>query len=257
VSTSSPVTSNQAFLTVDGVDCGFVGCQYSGTGTVIEVQLGLSLNKIVYDWVSKAWAGTQGPKSGELAPYGTEKKISFENAILTDTRFTSFDSRTKAEASITLELQAQSLTSNLKSPVDDPHVPVGQKQHAWLSANFQLQIDGVDCARVFEVGAFGIATPQPSTPPPRLPILELRFPLISLASWKKWQTAAQRGQPAKNGAIRFLAPDLHTELAHVALADVKLVRLLEPVEKLPASRLGPVVASITSAEMQFERLLAA
>lgn len=251
MSSLPPVANGPAFLTLDGVDCGFVGCRSTGAGSVIELQVGLSLNALVYDWIEAAWAGRQKPVHGVVSLYRTPEMITIRRATITDTRFPSLDARLKGqESSITLVLQARSLVRSTKSPVDDHHHLLGPQQHQWLRSNFRLEIDAVDCSRVFEVAAFAISTVSPSARPEHLPIIEVRFMPQSLGNWKQWQTA--QGQPAKNGAIRFMATDLHTELAHVALVDVKLVRLLEP-GPTPGRIEPPVVASITSKQMQLKR----
>jgi hypothetical protein len=249
VTTSAPATSKFSYLTVDGVDCGFVASEVVGSEVTLKGDL--FLHRSMYDWIAAAWEGTQGQRSGQIVPYGQNHKFVFADAYITRTGLPDLDATKKQPAALTLGLKTGSLQTVPASPVDDMHAPIGEQtsQARWLRSTFQVEIEGVDCTRVFHVRALTLRSPDGPTSEQELPHLEISLRASTAISWKQWQS--DLASAPRKGAIRYLGTDLRTELARVEMSDLELLGLVQPGKRRPAGRVAPTVATISCSKMKF------
>lgn len=264
-------TGERFVLTLDGIVCGLVISaeggnisapvvrepagpfvrKHLGTATPepIELLLDLSLQKLVYDWISESWQGRALPKSGSLialdANLQATAELQFDKAVISATTIPAMDSSSQNECALAVQLTAT--TTNVRKasgPVADLFVT---RQKAWLSSNFRLEIDGLDTTTIRKVNALTITSarehatidrlrlPVDAMGPIDFPDVYVVFAEQSSKTWADWhETFVVQGNndamQEKKGSLIFLAPDRQSQLGSLALDGLGIYRLRhEPV----------------------------
>ena len=134
----------------------------------------------------------------------------------------------------------------------------------WLTSNFRLQIDGLDCTKVARIEPFSvrrrIEVAQSRGPRSLIagavdfPSLRITVSLSSAQSWFDWhKTFLVDGKNAdsseKSGTIALLAPDLSTELARIELHGVGIYRLSADPPELGVPALPRLTADVYCEQM--------
>ena len=281
-------------LNLDGVKCGFIK-SVDGGGISAEVvqeqsgnnyfvrkhiaqvkyedlslQMGLALDKSVYDWIAASWMGSYSRKDVDIlvADYAmqTKSEREFFNALITEVTIPAMDASSKESGFITLKLAPEysrskkasgKLTGNLSK--------VAQK--LWLASNFKLQVDGLDCTHVSKVDAFSVkqtittAAVGEMRDYQKLPG-KIDFPNLSITlaeshaqSWIDWHEdfviKGNCGQDQeKNGSLTFLTPNLK-ELAHINFFNLGIFRLAPDKNQGQAEVISKIVAELYCERMEF------
>jgi len=284
-------TQDRSVLTLDGVVCGFVTSAGGGsisapvvresagafvrkrlgapTPEPIELLLDLSLEKPVYDWISESWQGQASTKSGSLialdADLQATTELHFERAVISATTIPAMDA--SAETACVLAIQLIPATINLEGAAGPVAGLVTKQRTPWLSSNFRIAIDGLDCTKVSKVNALTITSGESSLPNDRsrgpagtvaaidCPDVCVVFAEESSKSWADWhETFVIQGKnddtQEKNGSLIFLAPDLQSQLGSVTFSGLGIYRLTRE-----ASSAGePMHVRRTVAELYCQRM---
>jgi hypothetical protein len=209
----------------------------------LELELDLSLDRSLYDWIGAAWAGKAQPKSGALSTLdarGAGLTREFHNALISETIVPALDASSKEPAFITLILAPERVSSVASSGAK---VAAGASKGAksWLASNFKLEIDGLDCSRVSRVEGLHFQqalTSSPGTgrdPGKRGGSIELGNLRVTLSeagadSWRNWhEDFVVKGNSSdkseRSGRVLLLAANLKDELARIELANLGIVAL--------------------------------
>ena len=156
-------------LELDGVVCGFLEAVSGGAiaaevlttpgagpadekhlGQVryedLELQLDLSFDKAVYDWIKSSWSRRYSRHDGSIVGADFNLKAvserEFFHALLTEVGFPALDAASKDHVYLTLKL-APELTRFKPGSGKTVKTAAG-KQKEWLAANFKLEIDGLE-----------------------------------------------------------------------------------------------------------------
>ena len=208
------------------------------------VQFGFSLAQQVYDWIAAAWTDSFVRKDGSITTVDMDgnarAQSQFSHALVTGVTMPGPDARSKEAAVITLAF-APEITKPGKASGKAPAIG-GKAKRATLAA-FRLELDGVDCTHVIAIDPFTIEVPvavdavgetrQPTAEPGPVRFPNLRVTVGDVpasASWQSWFDdfvikGLNDASHEKRGAIVYLSPDLHTELARVTLHDVGIFAL--------------------------------
>lgn len=296
-SARSYVSGNYS-LTLDGVNTGFVksvegGSIYAeviqepaGADYVVRkhigqpkyedftAQIGFSMAKPVYDWISQSWKGNYLRKNGSVVAMDYNMKASserqFYNALLTEVTIPACDGSSKEPAYLTLKF-APEYTRMVKADATKSAAPSpGPKgeQKAWIPSNFRLEIDGLDTTRVNKIDAFtvkqkvvqdrvGDARDQVKEPGKlEFPNLTLTVSTASIDAWNGWfddfVVKGNNGQAnEKNGTLYFLATDRQTVLASVKLYNIGIIRLEEDATASNADQISQFRAELYVERMEF------
>jgi len=199
----------------------------------------------LFDWITTAWRGTVAKKNGAVIRAdgnGTPRdKREFVNGVLIETTIPMLDGSSRNPADFTLRI-APELTRDVAPPTTLPISPVGRDQ--FMSSNFRLAINGLDCTRVSKIDSFTVK--QKLSPNiVEYPNIRIELSAASVASWRTWfQSFVVDGHSSstdeKAGTLSFLSPDLSRVLATISFFNLGIFRL----ETVPASEPSRVVADL-------------
>jgi hypothetical protein len=265
---SSRFAAGRFALELDGTMCGFLKSVEGGAITAdvitekrgpslfakkhigspryeeLVLQLDLSLEKDVYQWIADTWMGESPRHDGSIIAVSSQLKAASERqffrALISEVTVPAADGASKDPAFLTVKLLPELIRakagSGTKSKIS------AAKAKAWLPANFKLEIDGLDCTKVNKVDAFTfkqkvnvdpvgerrIATKEPTSM--ETPNLRITFPVSASQTWTAWfddfvVKGLSGDEHEKNGKLSFLTPDRKSTLAEVRFFNLGIFRL--------------------------------
>src|SRR4051812_33399528 len=207
------------------------------------LQIGFTMNKVVYDWINASWTGQAQHKNGAIhagdAHQDEKSKRSFQSALITETTIPACDGSSKDAGYIELSFAPDSA---LTSPSSGKLPSVSGKQKQWLASNFRLEIDGLDCTKVSKIDAFTIKQSFVTNPigeqrdfqrePGKLEFPNLRVTLAAI-SGQTWATFFESfvlqgnsgDDKEKNGTLTFLDGNRTTELGKINFFNLGIFKL--------------------------------
>jgi hypothetical protein len=231
----------------------------------LELELDLTLERAVYDWIGAAWAGNAQRKSGALVGLdmngNARNARQFHNALITEVTFPACDASSKEAGFITLLLAPERVTS-AAAPAGKA-TAVGVKGKSWLASNFKLEIDGLDTSRVIRIDPIVFKQPvaagdvgrlrEPTQRASAAQFENLRITLSEAGadSWRSWHEdfVIKGNSSDKNeraGRLLLLAPNVKDELARVEFSNLGIIALRPRVSAAGVGQL--------EAELYVERL---
>jgi hypothetical protein len=191
----------------------------------IVLSLDLSLNKVVYDWIAEFWQGKVAPRSGSVISIDqnnqAKSELSFEHATITATTVPDMDAASKTPSRLAVRLNAE---RTILGPASGTVIGHGRPSKPWLPANFRLDIDGLDAARVSKVEGLTAVADEGAIDFGDLRVLLSAAGSESWYSWHKSFVVDGIGDE-KSGTLAFLASDQRTELGSVTLRGLGIHRL--------------------------------
>jgi hypothetical protein len=287
--------SGSFLLNLDGVKAGFVKSMEGGAVSAevvgqpvgpdyfvkkhlgqpkyedFSLQIGLSLAKSVYDWITASWKGNYQRKDGSLVAadfnLNAESEREFFHALITETTIPACDASSKDPVSLTLKFRPE--YTRYKKASGKVSAPIGKgEQKQWLPSSFRLEIDGLDCTKVSKVDAFTVKQPVLTTPvgdarsylaePGKLdfPNLRITLPRSASQTWRDWfDDFVVKGNSGddkeKTGSLTFLTPDRKTELLKLRFFGLGIFKLASPDREPLADQLAKLVAGLYCERMEF------
>jgi phage tail-like protein len=288
-------TSEHFFLNLDGLECGFLRSVEGGgiSADVIQEQVGtdyfvkkhigspkyedlllqidLSMDKRVYEWIATLWNGKYARKDATIfvADDNMQVKAQSElfNVMLTEVTIPAMDGSSKDPCYITLRLSPE--YSRYKKASGKLPSGVGRrKQKSWLPSNFKLEIDGLDATRVSKVDAFTIKQTLVTHPigemreyqrePSKLEFPNLKITLAEnyAKTWIDWhEDFVIKGNSSdsqeKNGSLTFLSPNLTSELARIKFFNLGIFRLAPEKAQAQSDQIKRMAAELYCERMDF------
>ncbi|HET7700516.1 MAG TPA: phage tail protein [Candidatus Limnocylindria bacterium] len=281
------------FFNLDGVKCGFlksveggntyadvVTQQVGATGFAkkhigqpkyedLTLQIGFSMSKAVYDWISATWNMNYMRKSGSIqaADYQGDVKATreFFNALITETGIPACDGSSKEPGYLRLRFAPEFARNSKTGGSLDSSTPKPQK--TWLPSNFRLEIDGLDCTKVNKIDSFTVKqtvatddigeTRDYLREPGKLefPNLKITLAQASSQSWFDWfEEFVIKGNNVdsdeKSGRLVFLSADLKTELARITFFNMGIFKISQPSQS-SSDTIPRVTAELYVERMEF------
>ncbi len=178
--------SGNYFLTLDGVQCGFVKSVDGGaiSAEVInepagpsyfvkkhigqpkyqefEVQVGFSMTKKIYEWIAASWSMARPRANGSVVALDyklqPQSERQFFNALLTETTIPAMDGSSKEPAYMTVRFAPEVI--RMVKPGSSAKAGYGEygknEQKIFLPSNFRLEIAGLDCTKVNKIDSFTV-----------------------------------------------------------------------------------------------------
>ena len=221
----------------------------------------------LFDWIATAWQGTLARKDGAVIRVGANGKPQarreFVDAILVETTVPMLDGASRNPVDFTVRLVPGS-THDVAPPATRP--PAGAatpKDAPFLSANFRLDIAGLDCTRVAKIDSFTVKHDSTATVgsaagtgsavtigAQEFPNLRIELSAVSADTWRTWfESFVIEGHSSttdeKSGSLSFLNANLTTVLATINFHNLGIFRL----ENAPADP-GRVVAELYCQRME-------
>ena len=231
----------------------------------IELELDLTLERPVYDWISAAFAGGAQRRSGKLVSVdlngNARSAREFKDALITQVSFPAFDASNREPGFITLVLAPERVTS---AQVAAGKGALGLRSKAWLASNFRLEVDGLDATRVVRIEPIVFkqsvasdnvgAARESSRQPAAIALDNLRVSLTEVGSesWRAWhQDFVINGNSSekneRSGRVVMLGPSLKDELARIELSNLGIIALRS---KPSASGVGQLEAELYVERME-------
>jgi len=203
----------------------------------------------LFDWITTAWQGTLAQKNGAViranATGTPQAKREFVKATLVETTVPMLDAASRVRL-------APERTRDVTPPTSLPPVgPPTPGDATFMSANFRLDIVGLDCTRVFKIDSFTVKhNLTPATGVPEFPNLRIELSAASAGTWRTWfQSFVIDGHSSatdeKSGSLSFLNASFTTVLATINFSNLGIFRL----ENAPADP-SRVVAELYCERME-------
>lgn len=270
ISPRSYSAANHA-LELDGVKCGFLRSVEGGEVTAevieergagpfvakhlgspkygeIDMEIGFSVGRPVFDWISATLQGNHQRKKGALLActhkLEVQSQTDFHEAVVAEIGFPACDAASKEPGYLTLRIAPE----YLRTRKGDGRRMAGEfgkgEQKLWLPGNFRLEIPGLDCSRVSRIDPMVVKVARAKESvgdrrdhelaPARLDIPNLRITLAerTVESWAAWHedfvVNGNNGQEfEKSGSLVFLSPNRKDELARLDLFNLGIFRLAQ------------------------------
>ena len=213
----------------------------------IQLTVGFSMAQALYDWMAATLARSYLRKDGAIVASDFKQQAKTErqffHALITEIGFPALDGASKEAGYLTVKLSPELIRNAAASGSAPGQKPVPQKQ--FVTSNFRLELDGIDCTKVSRIEAFTVKQPiatdvigqardianQPG--PVEIPNLRVTIAAAGAATWEKWFAdfviAGNDGDDReKSGAIVFLGPDRKQEFGRVGLSHVGIFALHHP-----------------------------
>jgi hypothetical protein len=287
-----PYPAGRPALELDGVHAGFLSSAAGGdaVGEVVSEQLGADgvirkhlagirytdvvlqcgpgMGGAFFDWLSLTTSQKHQRRDGAVLETdfdGKERsRLAFTQALVTSIGFPALDAGSKDAAKLTVSLAPEQThrTAGSGAPIEPETVAV---QKTWLSANFRLAIDGLECKQVASVAPITITTALAEQAvgelrdyrrePAHLDVSDLVVTLAEPAAetWNAWfeSFVIKGGDHEKTGTLECLAPDLKTVLFTLGFAGLGIYRLHRPGQQRGADSVARVTAFLYCEQVRF------
>jgi hypothetical protein len=197
-----------------------------------KVKVGAGMGKHFWDWMKASLEAGYVRKSGSVIwgdfDYNARTELTWSDALITSIGLPAFDASAKAAVEIDVEFQAERVRIAKASGKISSTYKAGQK--AFLSNNWRLEIDGLNCTRVSKIDAMtwkcSVATdhtgPQrePQIVPAKAVVPDMKV-YISATDFADWSAAAEKWfiagdtteQHHYQGRLTLLGPNMKDVMA--------------------------------------------
>ena len=196
-----------------------------------SLEFGFGLGLDLYLWIVGAVGGGEQPsKDGVILTTDLNRNVKsarkFQQARINELTIPACDAGSKDSGNLTLSF-ASALASDITRTGT---LAAGATQKAWVTSNFKLEIDGLDCTKVGKIDSITIKRNIGDSNQVDYPNLGIVFSASTLATWQSWFNdfvlAGNNGQDMeRNGRLTLLALDRVTELAVLQLHHLGIYRL--------------------------------
>ena len=290
--------SGNFFFNLDGVKCGYVKSVDGGAISAeviseaagpsyytkkhvgspkyedISLQIGFSMSRAVYQWISASWAMNYQRKNGSIVAadhkLDAKSERQFFNSLITETTIPKFDGASKEPAYLGVKL-APEYTRVVKASGKAAGEFGKNEQKLWLPQNFRLEVDGLDCSRVNTVDSFtikqsvttddiGDARDYAKEPGKiEFPNLKITLAEATADTWNTWfEDFVIKGnndeKMEKSGRIVFLSPNRQTELAEIKFSNLGIFKLGSDKAEANADTIKRITAELYCEKMEFAYL---
>ena len=208
----------------------------------ISVQVGATMSNGLRDWIAAAWTPQPPKKDGAILALDFNRKViteqAFSGALIKEISFRALDAASSATALLTFRFTPQAVVSKHGS---GQLLPGPSKLPIWVASSFRLQIPGLDCGRVSRIDSFTVTRSLTvarsaaggtlvSAGKVEFPNVRITLSASSAAGWTAWHNdfvvqGHNDDAHEKSGTLTFLTPDFKTELAHLELHHLGIIRL--------------------------------
>lgn len=242
----------------------------------IAMTCGPAMSREFYKWIKNSFKKDYERKTGAFvqADYDfTEmSRLNFYEALVTEVGFPACDASSKDMARLTVKMSPEwtrfemkkggKITGGAMAGTD----PIKQKR--WLSRNFEVKIDGLDCSRINKVESITIKQKVAEVPLGEMRELYrepttisysnvvLSMPESHAESWLKWYDSfviKGKCEPSdeKHGHIRYLHEDMKTMVCDIELMRLGIFKVTPDKAEAGSDKIRSVKVELYCEQMDF------
>jgi hypothetical protein len=238
-----------------------------------KIQIGLSMDQAVYEWIGSFWKGDYQRKSGSIIACDhrleVKSETEFLNALITEVTIPALDAASKDAAYLTVRFKPELTEYKKGSGRALRESSTKSQQKLWASSNFRLAIDGLDCKKVTAIDSFTVKQSavtdvvgeerdhaiKPGKPEfPNLRITLAESHAQSWADWHKDFVIAGNSSESneKNGSLTFLSANMATELGRINFFNLGIFRFTRDAAEAGSERVQSVTAELYCERMELD-----
>ncbi|HEY3037624.1 MAG TPA: phage tail protein [Pyrinomonadaceae bacterium] len=225
----------------------------------ITFKCGTGLAKGFYSWLAATISGRTERRDGVIHIADNNRgtilnTLTFHQALISEIGFPAVNERSKDQRSLTIKVEPEWTSMGPGGgKLDSSRFPPGTR---WLSANFRLTIDGINCGRGFDgtcavrdIQDFsfkqkavddGVEQRIDEKAPANLemPNLVITLPETKAEDFLKWQQQKpdKNGMPVeKNGMLEYLAPDFKTTIFQLDFRNLGIFKIVHTLTEVAVS----------------------
>ena len=207
-----------------------------------ELPIGVAASTGLFDWVAGSWGANPEARDGAVLGvdfnFNVKSEVGFSGALVVETVIPTLDGASKQAGHLTLRFQPEFIDA--KTAAGKLSL-IQAKQKLWRTANFRLQIEGLDCTKVSRIESFTVTrnvttvtsgSGEVSLIPDTVefPNLKITFSKASAQEWVDWhESFVVNGNNSdsfeRSGTISFLSNDYKSELSRIELHHLGIIRL--------------------------------
>jgi hypothetical protein len=234
----------------------------------ITLTFGTGMSKGFWEWVKATFDHKPARQNGALlaADFNNKpmERLNFQNALITEIGFPVLDASSKDAAKMTVRFAPE---RTQRAPGAGAAPAGANVQKKWLSSNFRLQIDGLDCTRVNKINALvvnqaitentvGEAQRALESGKLEIPNLAITLPQAQADDFYNWHEdfvikGNNGATKEKNGTLMFLPPDMTEALFTLNLLHLGIFRLALEETEAAGDGIRRLKAEMYCEEMKF------
>jgi hypothetical protein len=228
----------------------------------IALACGTGMSAAFYGWLQGAFTCEASRKSGAIlaADFNFKERArrGFTNALISEIGFPALDAAGKDAAYMTVTLSPESTQRQKGSgnPIP-PCTAKGQKK--WLTSNFRLTIDGLDCTKVNKVDGLTIKQQAVGREPTSIEFPNLAFTLPESAAqpFYEWHedfviNGNNGSESERNGMLEYLTPNLSEALFTIDFRHLGIFKLAPEKAEANSDQILRVRAEMYCEQMTFK-----
>jgi hypothetical protein len=228
----------------------------------ITLSVATGMSAEFYEWMQAVIECQPVDKDGAIITtdfnYKEVGRQEFVNALITEIGFPSLDASSKDPAAIKVSFSPE-LTRRRPGKGNTIKPCTGRGQRKWLASDFRLNIDGLDCTKVQQIGALVIKQPVTAERIPgriEYPNLTVTLPESAAQSFFDWHEdfvidGNSGSANEKKGQLEFLAPNRAQALFTIDFRGLGIFSLVLDKLEAGADPIRRVTAEMYCEEMTF------
>jgi hypothetical protein len=233
-----------------------------------SLRVGASMSRGLFDWLAASWTAQAPKRNGSLLMLGNGLDIrteqEFTGALIAETTFPALETASSDFVNLTVRF-TPAFVRWKKGVGTIPPGPSGPRD--WISSNFRIEIDGLDCTRVTRIDSFtvkrrvttassGSGESTLSAGTVDFPNLTITLPESRAASWYDWHDdfvvqGHNDDSRERRGVLRFLTPNFATELARLELYRLGIIKITRRTVSSGTTQGVQVTAELYCEQMKF------
>ncbi len=191
------------------------------------------LAQSVSQWISDSWSGKSTSHNGDVFyldyTLTNKEQTKFTNALLTETTIPECGGSNKDTGYISM-----TIAPGTALPVTPESVEAWIKAYnvgsvkTWISNNFKLTIDGLDCTKVSKIDSFTVK--QTGSSKVEFPNLKITLAYVTSQSWRDWHkdfiiNGSNGESKEKNGTLILYGKSLTDEYARIEFYNLGILNV--------------------------------
>ncbi len=237
----------------------------------VTIQAGFSLGEALYEWLAQSWKASFRRRDVSIYTLDYNNNIhrqdEYFNALISEVTIPKCDGSSKEAGFLSIKISPEYTRFGKGSGKLGVTQAKGQ-QKSWVTSNFRLTIDGLDCTRVSRIAPITVkqTVTQDSVGERRDYVKEptsVEFPNLTVTlaeshaeSWYAWHEdfvikGNNSSDKEKKGTLTLMTPNLKSELARIDLASLGIFKITKYKAEANSDQIKRIIAELYVEKMEF------